>query len=401
MDSRADARQSGVRRSHQDRLRALHALLERGWITLDELLQLASDSPVDIDEAVTLAREAGIDVVERQGDAWSDLRILANEGPDAFRPVREGPATSDEIAVDDPGTMYLREISHAPLLTAPEEVQLAQELEAGRIARERLGGGDFSADELAGLAESVRIGAAARQRLIESNLRLVVSVARKYLGRGVSFLDLVQEGNIGLQKGVDKYDWRRGFRFSTYGYWWIRQAISRAVAEHGRTIRLPSHVIERLGRLYNTARELQEELGRTPRTQEIADRMDVAPEQVREAFRAARIPISLEKPIGEDATATLATLIVDSGAQRPDEEAEERVLAANLDSALRRQLSPREAAVMRLRFGLDRGGPERTLGDVGKELGISRERVRQLETEAMAKLRRAGSFRDEFGEYAE
>jgi RNA polymerase primary sigma factor len=225
--------------------------------------------------------------------------------------------------------------------------------------------GKVSAAERARLDESVRIGDAARQRLIESNLRLVVSVARKYLGRGVSFLDLVQEGNIGLQRGVDKYDWHRGFRFSTYGYWWIRQAVSRAVAEQGRTIRLPGHLIERLGHLYNAARELQEELGRAPNTQEIAHRMDVEPERVREAFRAARIPISLEKPIGDDATATLANLIADVGALRPDAEAEERVLAENLDRALCRHLTPRKAAVMRLRFGLDRGGLERTLGELG------------------------------------
>jgi RNA polymerase primary sigma factor len=390
-----------VRRSHQERLSALHALLERGWITLDELLQLASDSPIDVDEAVSLAREAGIDVVDRQGDAWEDLRSFANDGPDAFRPEREGPATREELAFEDPATVYLREISRAPLLTHEEEIQLAQELERGLAARRRLEADEVSDDERAQLAEAVRTGQAARHRLIESNLRLVVSVARKYLGRGVSFLDLVQEGNIGLQRGVDKYDWRRGFRFSTYGYWWIRQGISRAVAEHGRTIRLPSHMIERLGQLYNTARTLQEELGRAPRTQEIADRMQVEPERVREAFRAARIPISLEKPIGEDETATLGNLIADVGAQEPEAEAEERVLAGSLDRALSRHLSPAQAAVMRLRFGLDRGGQERTLAEVGKQVGLSRERARQLEAEAMAKLRQAGSFRDEFGDYAE
>jgi RNA polymerase primary sigma factor len=389
-----------VPRTHQARLSALEALLDRGWISLHEVLQLASDSPVDIDEAVTLAREAGIEVVDRPGDAWGDLHTLATEGADAFHPVREGPATSDELAVDDAGSLYLREISRMPLLTAQEEVQLAQELEAGRAARELLEATDVSAEEVPRLTEAVRTGDAARRRLIESNLRLVVSVARKYLGRGVSFLDLVQEGNIGLQKGVDKYDWRRGFRFSTYGYWWIRQGVSRAVAEHGRTIRLPAHVIERLGRVYNTAGALQEELGRPPRTYEIAERLDVEPQVVREAFRAARIPISLEKPIGEDETATLGNLIADAGAQQPDAEAEERVLAANLDDALRRLLTPNEAAVMRLRFGLDRGGMQRTLGEVGKELAMSRERARQLEAAAMERLRRAGSFRDEFADYA-
>ena len=381
-------------------LQALEVLLQRGWITLDEILQLASHSPVDIDEAVSLAREAGLQVIDRPGDPWEDLRVLANEGPDAFRPVPEGPATRDELAVDDPGTVYLREISRTPLLTAEEEVQLAQEMEGGRSARAQLERSELSEAERDRLAEALRTGEAARQRLIEANLRLVVSVARKYLGRGVSFLDLVQEGNIGLQKGVDKYDWRRGFRFSTYGYWWIRQGISRAVAEHGRTIRLPGHVIERLGRLYNTARELQAELGRAPTTREIAERMGVEPELVRQAFRAARIPISLEKPIGDEETATLGSLLADTGAPRPDAEAEERVLAESLERALRKYLSPKEAAVMRLRFGLDRGGLERTFGEIGKALGLSGERVRQLQSEAITKLRGADAFRDQFSDYA-
>jgi RNA polymerase primary sigma factor len=376
-------------------------MFERGWVTLEELLKLTENSPVDADEAIDLARAVGIDVVERGGDPWEDIHTLAERGPDAFRePVREGPATGDQLAAEDPGTFYLHEISRTPLLTAEEEVQLAQAIEAGKEAQARLESGSVSDDERPELERLVREGEAARRRMIEANLRLVVSVARKYLGRGLSFLDLVQEGNLGLQKAVDKFDWRKGFRFSTYAYWWIRQAISRAVAEQGRTIRLPGHVFEQLSKLYNAARELQAELGRPPTTEEIAARAGVSPERVRDAFRAARMPISLEKPIGEDESATLGDLVADVAGRPPAEAAEEAVLARRLDDALSENLSPREAALIRLRFGLDRNGLERTLGEVGKEMGMSRERARQLENEALDKLRRTGTFRREFQDYA-
>jgi RNA polymerase primary sigma factor len=380
----------------------LKPALDRGWVTLEELIDLSSGSPADPDQAVELARGAGIGVLDDEGDPWDDVRTLANEGPDAFRePVREGPAPGAELAIEDPSTFYLREISRTPLLTPEEEVKLAQQLEAGRAARERLDSGGVLPEERAELERTVQEGERARRRLIESNLRLVVSVAKKYLGRGLSFLDLVQEGNIGLQKAVERFDWRKGFRFSTYAYWWIRQAIGRAVAEYGRTIRLPGHMFELLTKLYNTARELQSELGRPPRVEEIAGRMGVPPDKVREAFRAARMPISLERPIGEDATSTLGEIVADVNARPPEEEAEEGFLAGRLDRALREHLSPREAELVRLRFGLDRGGLERTLGEVGKELAISRERVRQLEAEALQKLRQAGAFRREFHDYAE
>jgi RNA polymerase primary sigma factor len=380
---------------------SLQAARERGWTTLDELMSLASGSPVDVEEAKDLVRDAGIELTDEDGDAWQDLETLADEGPSAFTGVREAPATAEELMPGGPAALYLREISRTPLLTAEEEVELAKALEAGKAASAQLAGGVADAAERARLEEAARRGEAARKRLIESNLRLVVSVAKKYLGRGLSFLDLVQEGNIGLQRGVDKYDWRRGFRFSTYTYWWIRQAVSRAVAEQGRTIRLPVHVIEQLTRLYNAARELEHRLGRPPTPAEIGERLGIDPEKVEDAFRAARVPISLETPIGREEESTLADLIADAASRAPTEEAEEGLLAEALDRALEEHLAPREARLLRLRYGLDRGGHERSLGEVGQELGISRERVRQLEAQVMQKLRKAGQFRQQFQDYAE
>jgi len=372
---------------------------ERGWITLDEIMQLASGSPVDTDEALHVTREAGISLVddsaEGNDDPWNDLSTLADDGPSAFQPsARDEEAATDELMAGGPASLYLREISRARLLTAEEEVTLAQQLEAGKEARAKLEAGIDDPDERTRQEELAQIGQDARQRLIESNLRLVVSVARKYLGRGLSFLDLVQEGNIGLQRGVDKYDWRRGFRFSTYAYWWIRQAVSRAVAEQSRTIRLPVHVVEQLTKLYNIARDLERDLGRQPTPAEIGEKMGISGERVEEAFRAARVPISLETSIGDEGDSTLADLVADDLGRGPAEEAEETVFGQALDRSLAERLTQREADVLRLRYGLA-DNHERTLAEVGKELGISRDRARQLEAEAMRKLRRDITFRRE------
>jgi len=372
---------------------------ERGYITLEGLIHLAANSPIDLEEATELVRDTGIDLVESTSDPWDDLDTLGDEGSGAFAaPQVTSPA--DELAPDSAAALYLREISQRPLLTAEEEVTLAKQREAGEAAKLRITEGVTDPEERERLDDDIRVGEAARKRLVESNLRLVVSVARKYMGRGLLFLDLIQEGNIGLQRGVEKYDWRRGFRFSTYAYWWIRQAISRAVADQARTIRLPVHIIEQLTRLYNTARELHQELGREPTAAEIGERLSMDPEKIREAFRAAKVPISLETPIGEEEESTLADLIADAAARAPSEEAEEGLLADMLDEALRRHLTPREAQVLRMRFGLE-DGQVRTLGEVGDELDISRERARQIEAEAIRKLRTTVPFMKQFRDYVD
>jgi RNA polymerase primary sigma factor len=332
-----------------------------------------------------------------------DLDIPAETESDAEPDTevqRFGLAAVDDI-VGDTGAMYLREIGNHELLSAAEEVALGQTLEAGVAAAAELAEATLALDPArrAELEDLVEAGQRARQRLIECNLRLVVSVARRYLGRGLSFLDLVQEGNIGLQIGVDKYDWRRGFRFSTYVYWWIRQSVTRAIADQSRTIRLPVHITEALGRTARGERELTCQLGREPTLEELAAHVDVEPSRIREIRHAARVPLSLETPVGEDGDVTRGDLIGDenaSDAVRASVEANDlsERLAAAID-----ELHPRERQVLRMRFGLDRGD-ERTLGEISNELGVSRERVRQIETEALGKLRRMPRLRRELLEYA-
>jgi RNA polymerase primary sigma factor len=251
---------------------------------------------------------------------------------------------------------------------------------------------------MADIEADIEIGQGARTTLMESNLRLVVSVARRYLGRGLPFSDLIQEGSLGLSRAVEKFDYRRGFKFSTYAYWWIRQAVTRAIANQSRTIRVPVHMIDQIGHVYSKYQELQQKLGHDPKVEELAEAMDMTVEKVREAFRASANPISLETPVGSDEENTLGDLLSNQQEEAPADVAERTLLSDYLDDALE-ELTPRERMVLRMRFGISDQRP-RTLGEIGQVIGVSRERVRQLEAEAIAKLRRP-NLRLRLAEYLE
>ena len=298
----------------------------------------------------------------------------------------EGAAGVEHKSAEDSVGMYLHEIGRVSLLSATEEIALAISMQKGKRAQERLDGDDpLSYEEISKLkAEDMR-GRASRRRLIEANLRLVVSVARKYAGRGISLLDLIQEGNFGLLRAVDRFDYRKGHRFSTYATWWIRQAITRAIADQSRTIRLPVHMVEAVGRLTQVSHRLQQRLGREPLADEIAAEMNITPDKVRQIVGAAQQTVSLEMPIGEEEDASLGDIIEDRNTLAPSEAASQQLLKEEVINMLE-GLTPRERRVIELRYGLE-DGYNRTLAELGDELGVSRERVRQIEAEALRKLR--------------
>ena len=300
----------------------------------DEVLMMSDDDEVSIEEE----EEAEIDVEK------IDLSI------------------PEGVSIEDPVRMYLKEIGKVPLLTADEEIELSKQMEMGG-----------------------EIGKKAQQRLAEANLRLVVSIAKRYVGRGMLFLDLIQEGNLGLIKAVEKYDYRKGFKFSTYATWWIRQAITRAIADQARTIRIPVHMVETINKLIRVSRQLLQELGREPTPEEIADEMNMSVERVREILKISQEPVSLETPIGEEEDSHLGDFIQDDNVPVPADAAAFTLLKEQLVEVLG-TLTEREQKVLRLRFGLD-DGRARTLEEVGKEFNVTRERIRQIEAKALRKLR--------------
>jgi len=301
-----------------------------------------------LDEIIDGLERAGIEVIDEKEEAERERD--RNKKAEAF---------NDSMLVDDPVRMYLKEIGKVDLLTAEEERELAIRMEAG--------------DE------------DAKQHLTEANLRLVVSIAKRYTGRGMQFLDLIQEGNLGLIKAVDKFDYTKGFKFSTYATWWIRQAITRAIADQARTIRIPVHMVETINKLIRFQRQLLQELGREPEVEEIANEMDITPEKVREIMKKSQEPVSLEKPIGEEEDSHLGDFIPDDDAPSPADQAAFTLLKEQLLEVLK-GLTPREEKVLRLRFGLD-DGRQRTLEEVGKEFNVTRERIRQIEAKALRKMR--------------
>ena len=298
---------------------------------------------------------------------------------------------------NDPVRMYLKEIGKVPLLTRGEEVDLARKNETGEEASTRLRdkGDKLSREELRALRRQERIGQEARRKLVEANLRLVVSIAKRYVGRGMLFLDLIQEGNLGLIRAVEKFDFRRGYKFSTYATWWIRQAITRAIADQARTIRIPVHMVENINKLTRVQRQLLQELGREPTPEETAEHMELTPEKVRAIIKVSQEPVSLETPIGEEGDAHLGDFIEDTDAVVPIDAASFILLQEQIDGVLN-SLNEREKEVIRLRFGLT-DDHSRTLEEVGREFGVTRERIRQIEFKTLAKLRhptRSAKLRD-------
>lgn len=303
----------------------------------------------------------------------------------------------DGVSIEDPVRMYLKEIGKVPLLSAEEEIELAKNMEAGAVAKEKIAilksrEENATEEELAEIKEEIKnlqkdldAGDEAKKRLAEANLRLVVSIAKRYVGRGMLFLDLIQEGNLGLIKAVEKFDYRKGYKFSTYATWWIRQAITRAIADQARTIRIPVHMVETINKLIRVSRQLLQELGREPSPEEIAAEMNMPVERVREILKISQEPVSLETPIGEEEDSHLGDFIQDDNVPVPADAAAFTLLKEQLEEVLG-TLTEREQKVLTLRFGLE-DGRARTLEEVGKEFNVTRERIRQIEAKALRKLR--------------
>ena len=340
-------------------------------------LDRADLPPEAIDAAVRTLADEGVEVLDvpAEDDTEADIRQAERGAAEAGRRA----ATSDLVRI------YLREIGRVPLLTAEDEVELAKSIEAGLFAEEKLAGGFPMLGAICGDLELLAgEGVKSKQRLIEANLRLVVSIAKRYIGRGLVFLDLIQEGNLGLIRAVEKFDYTRGYKFSTYATWWIRQAITRAIADQARTIRVPVHMVETINKLARVQRQLHQELGREATTDEIAAEMGLEPERVAEIQRIAQEPVSLQSPIGEEES-DLGDFIEDADAVVPIEAAAFIMLQDQLERVLD-QLAEREQRIIQLRFGLTDGHP-RTLEEVGREFGVTRERIRQIESKTLAKLR--------------
>ncbi len=356
---------------------------EQGYLTQDDILQVfpeAESNLEQLEELYIVLFDEGISVVESEKPATTE----DVEETEAHKAAQEDLDLS-AIGIDDTVSLYLKEISRIPLLTAAQEVEYARGMEMGKRARYRLNKNHVSPAERARLEAKIREGEMYRQKLIKANFRLVVSIAKKYIGRGVSFLDLIQEGNIGLIRAVEKFDHHRGFKFSTYATWWIRQAITRAIADQGRTIRVPVHMCERINKLTRVSRQLVQELGREPTSEEIAKELGTTSRKVERIIKISQRPLSLEMPVGEEQDSHLGDFIPDEMTLGPTDAASHQLLREQMEDILT-SLSPREGRVLQLRFGL-KDGKAHTLEEVGKKFGVTRERIRQIEAKALRKLR--------------
>ncbi|HOE34740.1 MAG: sigma-70 family RNA polymerase sigma factor [Chloroflexi bacterium] len=382
---------------------ALERLLEFGrkktYVTYDDILQFFPDAEQDLDqleEAYTALLGAGINYTE---ETSSQEEPSETELSDV---IGEEGALDDlaNIDTDDTIGLYLKEVSRVPLLhDIEEEQELAQRIERGRLAREELAKGNIGPKKRMELRALIEDGWAAREHLITANSRLVISVAKKYMGRGVPFLDLIQEGNIGLIRATKKFEYQRGHKFSTYATWWIRQAVTRAIADQGRTIRVPVHMGDQINKLLRVQHQLTQKLGRDPSVEELAEALEVPPKKVENMIQVARRPLSLETPTDDEEDSVLGDFIEDDEAPPPDDTATYNLLRSHLDEVLE-TLPPREVRILQLRYGL-LDGQAYTLEEVGRKMGVTRERVRQIEAQALTRLRHPSvrrKLRDYLGE---
>jgi RNA polymerase primary sigma factor len=367
----------------------------QGFLTVDEVLEaLASlEGQESLENVLAELRQAGVEIEAAEEEEEEEVEIeFTDVVEEEDLDWDEDVYNLDGIGVDDTVALYLREMARVPLLTNEEEVTLAKGIERGREAEHLLKERGHTAEEQVCLDQLVNEGLEARDHLIRANTRLVVSIAKKYIGRNVPFLDLIQEGNLGLMKAVEKFEYQRGYRFSTYATWWIRQTITRAIADQGRTIRVPVHMSDRIRRLYRRAQEIEQERGTRPTPEELAAEMGLEPRKVQWMMRVSWQPLSLERPVGEDEDSELSNFIEDEQTPTPTDTAYNGMLRDRIEEVLA-TLNPREVRILRMRFGLH-NGRSYTLEEVGQKFGLTRERIRQIEGQALRRLRHPSRSRD-------
>ena len=370
----------------------------RGFVTIEDVVEVLEDEVIDDEDALESVlgelRKAGVELeLEEEPDDEDVLAAAAKPLPEeSDENWEDDDYALDGIGVDDTVALYLREMARVPLLSNEEEVDLAQKIERGRESERRLRDNGHNLEERLFLESDIEQGREARDHLIRANTRLVVSIAKKYIGRGVPFLDLIQEGNLGLMKAVEKFEYQRGYRFSTYATWWIRQTITRAIADQGRTIRVPVHMSDRIRRLYRRAQEIEQERGVRPTAEELGEEMGLETRKVQWMMRVSWQPLSLERPVGEDEDSELSNFIEDEFTPTPSDTTYQELLRDHIEEALA-TLNPREVRILRMRFGLQ-NGQSYTLEEVGKKFGLTRERIRQIEGQALRRLRHPSRSRD-------